>query len=252
MLSIRNLSAGYFKEYVIRDISIDIDNNLFVGVIGKNGSGKSTFMKAILRLVDILKGEVLIDGKRVIGDEIYRLFSYVPQENFINFDFSVYEILKMSQPSYQDFFGTLSVEEKRRIEEIIEIFDLGPLLKRSILNLSGGERRRVMIGRGLSQPSDIVLLDEPLSGLDIEHQVKVFKRISEMSHKGRIIIASIHDLNLAAQFCDRIILMDEGRLIKYGLIEEVMTYNNIKTAFGVDVYVGVNEINNKRFLIPFN
>jgi len=252
MLSIRNLSAGYSNGYVINDISVDISENTFVGIIGKNGSGKSTFMKAVLNLIDRVTGEVLINGRVASDNDKHTLFSFVPQETFINFGFSVFEILRMSQRSYQDFIGGLTAEEKKRIDDVIDLFDLKPLLNRNILSLSGGEKKRVMIARGVSQPSDIVLLDEPLSGLDIEYQVGVFKRLSDISHKGRTVIASVHDLNLAAQFCDRIMLMNNGRLIKYGSIEEVLTYNNIKSAFGVDVYVGVNEINNKRFLIPFS
>ncbi len=251
MLRISGLSAGYSEEFVIRDICADISENLFVGIIGRNGSGKSTLIRSVAGLIPMFKGEILYNDISLTGTDRTDILSYVPQETKVLFGFSVYEILRMSQRSYGSFFGKFSQKEKRRLEEVIERFELKEILKRNVLSLSGGERRRVMVARGVAQGSDIILLDEPLSGLDIDNQVKVFQILKEISLEGKIVMASVHDLNMAAQFCDRILLIDKGRLVKFGTIEEVLTYSNIKNTFGIDVYVGVNEINGKRFLIPF-
>ncbi len=251
MLKIQNLSAGYREDFVIRDISVEIEPNILLGIIGRNGSGKSTLIKAIAGILDFVSGKIFFRDKEVLRYNRKEIFSYIPQEIFLSFGFSVYELLRMSQRSYINFLGRLTKQENERIEETISEFELKPLLNRSILNLSGGERKRVMIARGIAQMSEVVLLDEPLSGLDIDHQVRVFESLMNIAHRGRIIIASVHDLNIAAQFCDRIILIGDGKIIKYGRVEEVLTYSNIKTYFGIEVYVGVNEINQKRFLIPF-
>lgn len=251
MLKISNLYGGYDEEYIIQDINLDIQDNIFVGVIGKNGCGKSTLLKAICGILPKLKGDIFYNQISLYERRWDGIVSYVPQESNIIFGFSVLEILKMSQTSYIKFFNKSDSVEEGRISNVIELFELRDLLNRSIFTLSGGERRRVMIARGVAQDSKIILLDEPLSGLDIEHQVTVSNTLKEIAKAGRIVVASIHDLNIAAQFCDMILLIDKGRIIKYGTVEEVLTYSNIKNTFGIDVYVGVNEINNKRFLVPF-
>lgn len=251
MLLLSDLCAGYSKDFVLRDVSVEIESNMFVGIIGKNGSGKSTFIKALVGLVPNLVGEIIFENRRVLKNNCRDIFSYVPQESLIPFGFTVNEVLRMSQRSYRGVLGRLSQKEIERIEWVISEFELMPLVGRNIMSLSGGERKRVLIGRGVAQDSRVVLLDEPLSGLDIDNQVKVFQSLLGIAHTGRLVIASVHDLNVAAQFCDKIILIDNGRLIKYGTVEEVLTYSNVRTYFGVDVYVGINEINHKRFLIPF-
>ncbi len=252
MLTIKNLSSGYNNRFVIKDISAEISESLFVGIIGKNGCGKSTLIKTMASLIPYHKGEIKFGEIDLLNIANRGFVSYIPQELSVSFGFSVYEILRMSQKSYSTFSGRLNNIEKKRIDEVIEEFELKNILYRNITTLSGGEKRRVMIARGIAQDSPIILLDEPLSGLDIDHQIRVFQILKKIASDGKIVIASIHDLNMAAQFCDKIILINEGLLVRYGKIEEVLTYNNIKTNFGVDVYVGVNEINNKRFLIPFN
>ncbi|MGC8926587.1 MAG: ABC transporter ATP-binding protein [Myxococcota bacterium] len=251
MLKIQNLYGGYGNKYVIKNINVEIEQNIFVGIIGKNGSGKSTLIKGIAGILPYLTGEILFNQTSLRGKNGKKIISYVPQESSIIFGFSVSEILKMSQNSYTTFFGRINEEEQKRLLWITELFELKGLLDRSILTLSGGERKKVMIARGVAQMSDIILLDEPLSGLDIEHQVSVSRILKDISKNGRIVVASIHDLNIAAQFCDKILLLENGEMVKYGTVEEVLTYNIIKNTFGVDVYVGVNEINNKRFLVPF-
>lgn len=251
MLFIKNLSAGYNRLEVLKDISVMIEDRLFVGIIGKNGSGKSTLIKSIAGIVPFFKGEILYNGINLRDKNVSDVLSYVPQDINILFGFSVYEILKMSQKSYCKLLGRFTTEEKRVLDEVIERFELREILYRNIFSLSGGEKRRVMVARGVAQGSDIILLDEPLSGLDIDNQVKVFQILKDISLKGKLVMASVHDLNMAAQFCDRILLIDNGRLVKFGKVEEVLTYSNVKNTFGVDVYVGINEINGKRFLIPF-
>ncbi|MCX7958874.1 MAG: ABC transporter ATP-binding protein, partial [Deltaproteobacteria bacterium] len=237
MLTVKNLNAGYSEKTVLTDINVEFSENLFTGIIGKNGSGKSTFIKSLAGLIPFRRGEILYNGIDMIKKIRDDIVSYIPQETNVIFGFSVYEILKMSQKSYSSFSGRMTAEEKRRLEEVIEKFELQNILNRNIFSLSGGERRRVMIARGVAQKSGIVLLDEPLSGLDIDHQVRVFQILKDISSAGKIVIASVHELNMAAQFCDRIMLINNGKLVKYGTIEEVLTYSNIKNTFGIDVYV---------------
>ncbi|MCX7944544.1 MAG: ABC transporter ATP-binding protein [Deltaproteobacteria bacterium] len=251
MLIFQDFSAGYGNRFVLNNIDVRVDENLFIGVIGRNGSGKSTLIKSLAGLIYFVKGEIFYRGISLLKRKSLNVVSYIPQEINVVFGFSVYEILRMSQRSYQKFFSRISNSERKRLDDVIDKFELKGILDRNIFSLSGGEKKRVMIARGVAQNSDIILLDEPLSGLDIDHQIKVFQILKEISLSGRMVVASVHDLSMAAQFCDKIMLLDNGRLIRYGTVEDVLTYSNVKNTFGVEVYVGVNEINQKRFLIPF-
>ena len=199
-------------------------------------------------------GVVLLKGKEISKmreNEIAKEISSVPQNPAINFDFSVWDIVMMGRYPH---LGRLSIEDKKD-EEIarrcMKLTRVQHLVNRSIMEVSGGELQRILIARALAQEARILLLDEPTSNLDINYQIEIMDLLRDLTLKKRItVICTMHDLNLAARYCEMLILLSNGRIRAIGRPEEVMTRDNIKGAFGIDVLVEENPITNSIYVIP--
>ncbi len=176
--------------------------------------------------------------------EIAKKIALVPQFSSINFNFSVEEVIKMGRYSHVGRFATESMEDKRIIEDLLKKFNLIELKSRSFTELSGGEQQKVIICRALAQESKILLLDEPTTHLDINYEIELMQILKENVKNGLIVVVILHDLNLAALFCDKIVLLHKGR------IEETLTKENIGKIFDVDVIIRKNLFNNSIFIIP--
>lgn len=246
MIDLRSVSFRYRQDWVLQDISFRIERGGFIGVIGPNGSGKSTLLKILCRLLLPQQGEVLMNVtplKDMKQGEIARKIAVVPQEAYSLFPFRVVEIVLMGRSPYLGhlmFEGARDLEIARKAMELTEVLDIG---ERAIDELSGGERKRVFIARALAQEPEIILLDEPTANLDIHHQVDFLDLILGLNReKGLTIIMASHDLNLASEYCDRLILLKEGRIYKNGSPREVITRDNIEEVYGCEVWVDDNPI----------
>ena len=242
LLELVSVSAGYEAgRSVVRDVDLSIKEGEFVGLIGPNGCGKTTLMRAIAGVLTPTQGCINLSGKSLnllSRKEMAKSFSVVPQETAQVFAFSVKETVGMGRNPYLGRFRGPSGTDEEIVEQALARTDTAALAARSILELSGGERQRVVIARALAQQPRILLLDEPTNHLDINHQVEVFDLLLELNHERRItIICVTHDLNYAAEYCDRIVLMHEGRIRADGPPHEVITATTIRQVYGVTVLV---------------
>jgi len=251
MLEIRDLSAGYGHRHVLERISLKASEGEVVGIIGSNGSGKTTLLKTITKVLEPISGTVLIDGTNVNemqSKEIAKKVAVVSQVISINFEFTVEDIVLMGRTPY--IKGSETVEDINIVRDAMEKTNTLFLKDRLITQLSGGELQRVIIARAFAQNPKILLLDEPTSHLDITNQIDILNLIKNASRKGMVVVAVIHDLNLAAYYCDKICLLQDGKLISAGTPEQVLTSSNIERAFNITVKVIPNEITNSLYVIP--
>ena len=200
-------------------------------------------------------GVVLLKGKEISKmreNEIAKEISSVPQNPAINFDFSVWDIVMMGRYPH---LGRLSIEDKKD-EEIarrcMKLTRVQHLAKRSIMEVSGGELQRILIARALAQEARILLLDEPTSNLDINYQIEIMDLLRNLTLEGITIICTMHDLNLAARYCEMLILLSKGRIRAIGKPVNVLTRDNIREAFSIDVLIEKNPVTNSIYIIPLD
>jgi iron complex transport system ATP-binding protein len=246
MMDVHSISFRYQKDWVLQDISFQVGRGEFIGVIGPNGSGKTTLLKILYRLLSPQQGEVLFELvplKRMSRIDIAKRIAVVAQETYPLFPFRVIEIVLMGRSPY---LGYLMFESERDLEiakKAMEWTEILSFSERPIDELSGGERKRVFIARALAQEPEVILLDEPTANLDIHHQIEFLDLILSLNReRGLTIIMATHDMNLASEFCDRLILLREGRIYKMGAPKEVITQETIETVYGCEVWVDQNPV----------
>lgn len=255
LITINKLCWNYGQVKVLDDINLTINKNRFYGIIGPNGSGKTTLLKNLSRSLMPQKGAVLLDGADITGfsnKDLARKISYVPQNTHLEFEFSVMDIVLMGRSSYLKRFQSESRSDIDIAKNAMLITNTWHLREKNIGQISGGEKQRVIIARALAQQAEIMLLDEPVSQLDIQHQIEILDIIKRLTQDKKVtVILSIHDLNLAAQYSDCLILMDKGRVFKRGTPEEIITEENIRRVYGVKVHIMENPLTGKPHLIPY-
>ncbi|GHH45737.1 ABC transporter ATP-binding protein [Lentzea cavernae] len=215
---------------IITDITLHASNEV-VGIVGPNGSGKSTTLRCVYRALKPDSGAVLIDGENVHKRQhIARDLAALSQESQVEFDFTVAEVVEMGRlPHERD-----SARDRRVVGEALDTVDVSHLAGRSFLSLSGGERQRVLIARAIAQEPQVLVLDEPTNHLDIRHQLEVLALARSL---GITVLTVLHDLNLAASYCDRLHVLDEGRLVASGTPSEVLVPELIAKVFHVSAHV---------------
>ena len=235
-----NLTFAYKDKPVLDGVTLSIEKGEMVGILGPNGSGKTTLLK-IFSAVLMGQGEVKLNGRNIetYGKrELSRLFAVVPQENQIHFPYTVAEIVLMGRASYH---SPLALEGKRDLEVArasMELTDSLSFSDRYLHELSGGEKQRVIIARALAQEPEILLLDEPSAFLDLKHQVQVFELMRQLNREHSLtIVAALHDLNLAALFFPRLVMLRDGRVYRDGSPKEVLTEETIEEVYGIRVRV---------------
>lgn len=241
---VENLSFSYGIGPVVKDVSFTVVAGEVLGIIGPNGSGKTTLLKLISRVLGPDQGRVLIDGKDTRGwshRDLARTMAVVPQETHIQFDFTVEEIVEMGRNPYLRRFQAMSKYDRDIVVEAMRAANVLHMSGRSVKELSGGEKQRVIVARALAQEPEVLLLDEPTASLDINHEVEIFELLRALTtREGLVSIAVLHDLNLAAEYCDYLVLLDQGSVAVAGSAEEVLTAENISSVYGVDVIVYEN------------
>jgi iron complex transport system ATP-binding protein len=235
-----NLTFAYKDKSVLDGVSLSIERGEMVGILGPNGSGKTTLLKifsAVLRG----RGEVKLNGRSIetYGKrELSRLFAMVPQESQVLFPYTVAEIVLMGRASYHSPFALEGRKDLEVARASMKLTDSLPFSDRYLHELSGGEKQRVIIARALAQEPQILLLDEPSAFLDLKHQVQVFELMRRLNReRGLTIVAALHDLNLAALFFPRLVLLRDGRIYRDGSPREVLTEKTIDEVYGIRVRV---------------
>lgn len=235
-----NLTFAYKDKPVLDDISLSVEKGEMVGLIGPNGSGKTTLLK-IFSAVLTGRGEVKLNEKRIQAydkRELSRLFAVVPQESAIFFPYTVAEIVLMGRASYHSSLSLEGERDREVARTSMELTDSLAFSDRYLHELSGGEKQRVIIARALAQEPKILLLDEPAAFLDLKHQVRVLELMRQLNReRGLTVVAALHDLNLAALFFPRLLLLREGRIYRDGPPKEVLTKETIEEVYGIRVRV---------------
>jgi len=226
---------------VLQDVTLTVAKGEFFGILGPNGSGKSTLLNLIDGIRLPCEGEIRLKGiapGKMRRKDVARLVAVVPQEASWIFPLTVEEVVLMGRTPH---IGRLAFESERDLavaRSAMEATDLLPFASRLMEALSGGERQRVLIARALAQEPEVILLDEPTSSLDIAHQIRTFDLIRSLSRSAGLTVVSVtHDMNLAALYCDRIALLEEGRLHSLGRPGEVITESHIREVYRVNVVV---------------
>lgn len=251
MLSVRNITIKYGECEVLRDVSFDLASGKTIAVLGANGAGKTTLLRSLNGALPPARGEILLDEKPLPGfsrREIARKISVVAQETETKFPVTVLEFVlagRFAQP-----VGVFGWENERDIAAArgaLELCDLKNYDARLLNQLSGGERQRVVFARAIATEAAILLLDEPTANLDLAHQAMMFRLVRERCQTCRAAaIVITHDLNLAAEFADEIILLKNGAIFTKGVPEEVLTDENLWEVFGVRVLLDANPASGKR------
>lgn len=244
-LQVKNLRFSIDKEEILKDVSLDIKKGSFVGIIGPNGSGKSTLLKNLYRLYRPSSGSIVLDDRaldQMKDKECAKKIAVLAQESSTHFDFTVEQIVKMGRYPYKTIFEDYSKDDLQMVKDMLRKVGLEKHIHRSFSQLSGGEKQRTLIARALVQNTDFLILDEPTNHLDIGYQIQLMDLVKTLDIT---IVSAIHDINLAAMYCDYLIVMKDGEIMKMGTVEEVLTAQILKEIFGVNAYIGVNPINNK-------
>lgn len=255
IVKVEDLHFSYGKNKVLSGINFDIDGFKMVGIIGANGSGKTTLLKNISGYLKPHRGSVYIAGKNVSGmnsREKARYIGYVPQDMYSDFEFSCIDIVMMGRTPYLRRFQRETENDLSIVKESMILTDTWDLRDRYINELSGGQRQRVYIARALAQQPKILLLDEPVSHLDIKYQIDILSMLKQLTSKNILVFAVLHDINLTSQFCDIILMMDSGKIISKGTPDEVLTVENIKKVFSIDADVYRNPVSDTPYVIPAN
>lgn len=240
MISVEDLSMSFGDVQALSDVNLTVENGEIVGLVGPNGAGKTTLLGTVNGLVEPTTGTVKIDGDHVStfsARELARRVATVPQETNLSFAFPVREVVAMGRTPYRSRFERVSATDRTHTERAMERTDIARFADRSIEEISGGERQRVVLARALCQNPDVLLLDEPTASLDVNHQIRTLSLVREFVAEGRAALCAIHDLSLAARFCDKLVLLADGKVLAAGTPETVLTEEHIERAFGTSAAV---------------
>jgi iron complex transport system ATP-binding protein len=246
-ISVDALSFGFDPvRPVVRDVSLSIGQGEFLSLVGPNGSGKTTFLRLLDRMLIPQHGTILLNGQplsRLPRPEIARRIAFVPQDNSVQFPFSVYDVVLMGRAPHMRGMAFENAHDREVALSVMSLTDISHLSSQPVTELSGGERQRVFIARALAQEPEVILLDEPNAHLDIAHQVETFRIIKKLNADKHLTVVSVsHDLNLAASYSDRIAVMLCGSLVAAGTPDSVLTRERINEVFRTDVMVDTHPV----------
>lgn len=239
LLEVNNITFGYGEKNILQDVTFNINEGEILSLLGPNGTGKTTLIKCINNILKTKEGDILLNKQNISkmkAKDRAKSIAYVPQYSTVNFQISVIDTVMMGRTP---FIGSnVTKEDKEIVFDIVKMMDLERYAFKDINNMSGGERQRVLIARALAQEPKILILDEPTSSLDMKNQLLILRLIKKIVVEKRIaVIMSIHDLNLASMFSDKILMLKESKVFSYGSCGEVITEENIKNLYKVEVCV---------------
>ena len=242
MLEAVNVSCGYGSNAVLEAINLQVAPGEMVALLGRNGSGKSTLLRCLAGALQPLTGEIRLSGELLSLQgrrAVARLLAVVPQELHVPFTLHVRELVDLGRAPHARFLQPATSEDRAAVDRALAAADLIPLADRTYQQISGGEQQRTALAMALAQEPRILLLDEPTVHLDIAHQLVLLDSVRRLcAQQGLAVLAAIHDINLAALYFDRLLMLGNGRLLATGTAEEVLTTPLIERAFGIPVVVG--------------
>ena len=249
-LSLDKVSFAMGERLLVRDISLDVAPGEMIGLLGPNGAGKSSLLRTIYRTNRPSSGTVLVNGKNVWQQSASwaaRHVGAVLQDMPADFPLTVRDVVAMGRSAHKKLLEADNDHDRALIEAALELLQLSPLQARLFRTLSGGERQRVLVARALVQQPAVLVLDEPTNHLDIHHQLQLLRFVQSL---GITVIAALHDLNLAAMFCDRLCLLNHGQMEALGTPEAVLTTDNLARVFRVEATLTRNPRTNSVWVMP--
>jgi len=255
ILSLHAVVKGFGPDaFTLREIDLEIDRGQVFGIIGPNGSGKTTLLRLMAGLQRPDSGRILLDGSdpaALAPRERARRVAYVPQESSTSFPYTVDEVVLLGRYPYLGRFGFERPEDLEIARWALEVTETARFGPRLMGELSGGERQRVIIAMALAQEPEILFLDEPTAFLDIKHQVRIHNLLIRLREEQNLTVVSVlHDLTMASTYFDRLCLLAEGRAVETGPPSKVIRYSLIKEAYGTEVYIDVNGVTGRPYIIP--
>ncbi|MFQ5671552.1 MAG: heme ABC transporter ATP-binding protein [Nitrospinales bacterium] len=241
LIQLQDISFSYEKAPVLRDIALEIQKEEFVGIIGPNGAGKSTLLKLMGGILPTDQGQCSFKGRnlnRYKRKELARSVSWLPQENSMIFPFRVLEVILMGRHPYLTPLTFEGTEDFRIARRAMDLTDISDFADRFYNEISGGEKQRVMIAAALAQESEMMLLDEPTSSLDIKYQIEILNILQRLnSDEGLTLALALHDLHLASKYCSRLVLLDQGEIVKDGPPHLVLQKEILEKIYGIEIRI---------------
>lgn len=239
IIRINDLCGGYAENQVIKNISLDVARGGFTAIAGPNGAGKSTLLKFLIKELGCPDGTIFIENRdirRISQIEIAKLVSFQGQYVPRGEEFTVREAVALGRFSYGDVDG--NTED---VDKALRLCGITGLADKFVTRISGGEFQLAMLARTICQNSDILALDEPINNLDPRHQIMLMDLLKELSSQGKTVLCVLHDLNAILRSCDKCILLKDGSIFSYGETKSVITEDNIKAVYGIDVQIIIHQ-----------
>lgn len=240
MLDVSDLAVSFGEQSVVSGVGFSVDRGSLVGLVGPNGAGKTTVLRAVKGTLDPDRGTVRVGGEPISdrsAKAVSRLVASTPQGTALSFDFSVRQTVEMGRTPHLGRFDRMDEDDRNAVETAMERASVTQFADRPFTSLSGGERQRVLLARALAQETPVLLLDEPTASLDINHAVRTLELVRALVEDGKTAIAAIHDLNLAARYCDELVLLASGGIRAAGRPADVLTSDTLRDAFDAETLV---------------
>jgi iron complex transport system ATP-binding protein len=241
---------------ILDNLNCWIEKGNIYGIIGPNGSGKTSFVRNLLRFVEAEEGSIVLDEINLMNykrKELAKKIALVPQNTTLDNSFRVYDIVMMGRIPHQKRFADASEDDLEKVQRAMCLTDCLDLQDKSVATLSGGEAQRVVTARAIAQDTQWLVLDEPTSNLDVKHQIELMDSLVKLKDKKEnTIIAILHDINIAAAYCNRIIMMKNGRIHSIGKTEEVLTKEKLMDVYDVDFDIIENPRTGKKYYVPYH
>jgi iron complex transport system ATP-binding protein len=255
-LSTEHLQIGYGEKIIVDDLNLSINKGEITTIIGANGCGKSTILKTLARVHTANSGVIYLDGKmihKIPTKEIAKKMAVLPQSPEAPSGLTVYELISFGRAPHQGGFGRLSEKDRNVIQWSLKVTGLASFADQPVDALSGGQRQRAWIAMAIAQETELLLLDEPTTYLDMTHQLEILQLLEKLNkEEGRTIVMVIHDLNHAARFSHHMVALRNGKLVKEGSAEEVMTHDVLKEVFHIDAEIVKDPRTNKPVCLSYN
>jgi iron complex transport system ATP-binding protein len=239
-IAVDDLSVDLGRRPVLRHVSASFDAAMLTGIVGPNGAGKSTLIRAMLGLIPANGGTVTIDGQdraSLRPRDLARMVAYLPQGQMLHWPLSVERVVALGRLPHLAPLSRIGDADQTAIAQAMARADVTHLAQRDATQLSGGERARVMMARALAVGAPALVVDEPLASLDPGHQMDVMDLLARQARDGATVVSVLHDLSMAARYCDRLILIDEGMVVAQGAPTHVLTAENLRTVYGICAHI---------------
>jgi iron complex transport system ATP-binding protein len=256
IIRVQGVTTHYNTTEVLQDICFEIEKGDFVGIVGPNGSGKTTLLNNLGRLVPYQTGWILLNEKNLLTfrhKEAARMMSAVTQNPWDDIDFQVYDVVMMGRTPHWGFFPRETEEDRNIVAGAMKMAGVQKLADRKLSELSGGERQRVFIAQAIAQKPEVMLLDEPTSHLDIHYQISIMDALKRLNESQQVtIIGVLHDLNLAAQYCNKILILKEGKIAGFGSPREVLQIDLIEAVYQCKVAVATHPVTGTPYVVLYS